>query len=93
MISALFIVALEYSNGGSKSITNYFYRFDRVTNTPLKEAVASYIWRKFGMLGFLTGVQTFEPRQFLKMHPGGVPTGTNLLGILPGTAWGTSEDR
>lgn len=33
-------------------------------NSKLKENIGSYIWRKFGTLGYLTGAQLFKARQF-----------------------------
>ena len=33
-------------------------------NSKLKENIGSYIWRKFGSLGYLTGAQLFKARQF-----------------------------
>ena len=39
----------------------------QVSQTKLKEDIGSYIWRKFGTLGFLVGAQTFKPRQFLQI--------------------------
>ena len=33
-------------------------------NSKLKENIGSYIWRKFGTLGLLTGAQLFKPTQF-----------------------------
>jgi len=69
------------------------HRFDQGSKSSLKEHIGNYIWRKFGTLGFLTGAQSFRPGQFHNMHPGHLPPGTNMLGVLPGTSWGTAEDR
>ena len=62
-------------------------------NSKLKENIGSYIWRKFGTLGLLTGAQMFKPRQFTHLHSGTDPPATNIVGILPGARWGTPEDR
>ena len=40
-------------------------RFDKATQSKLKEDIGSYIWRKLGSLGLLTGAQQFSPTQFL----------------------------
>ena len=37
----------------------------QASKSKLKENIGSYIWRKLGSFGFLTGAQTFKPRQFL----------------------------
>jgi len=71
------------------------HRFDIASKSKLKENIGSYIWRKLGSFGFLTGAQTFKPRQFLHIHGGSskAPPGTNLIGIFPGQLWGKSEDQ
>ncbi|TRY61476.1 hypothetical protein TCAL_04393 [Tigriopus californicus] len=62
-----------------------------------RDLVADYISRSFILQGLLTGVQSFQPVQFhdmfFKNTKGGVPTGTNIVGIYPGSNYGTPEDK
>ena len=51
----------------------------------LKEEVGGYIWAKLGVFGLVTGVQSFRVA--------GAPRGNNIIGLLPGRAWGTVRDR
>ena len=53
-----------------------------------KTDIGGYLWAKLGLLGFITGVQTFQEKRVKD-----APLGSNLLGILPGTRWGTEEDK
>ena len=55
------------------------------TDPGLKDEVGGYIWAKFGMFGMVTGVQSYQYPE--------APRGNNILGILPGRAWGTASDR
>jgi hypothetical protein len=59
----------------------------------LKQDIGGYIWAKIGSFGFLTGEQTFKPQQMLNPYHGDVPSGNNMIGILPGQMWGTPQDR
>eukprot|EP00095_Tigriopus_kingsejongensis_P000317 maker-scaffold292_size219010-snap-gene-1.34 protein:Tk00317 transcript:maker-scaffold292_size219010-snap-gene-1.34-mRNA-1 annotation:"hypothetical protein DAPPUDRAFT_306809" len=62
-----------------------------------REMAAEYISRTMLLNGLLTGVQTFQPAQFHDMFfnnvASGVPTGTNIVGILPGENFATPNDQ
>ena len=74
----------------------------------MKEDIGGYIWAKLGFFGFVTGVQTFQVSSSLQCsnlkyffiiiflqdkRVKDAPQGTNILGILPGSGWGTADDR
>ena len=40
-------------------------KYDYIKGTELKARAGAYIWRKMGMLGYVTGVHSFKPKQFL----------------------------
>ena len=55
-------------------------------DSDLKNEVGGYIWAKFGVSGLVTGAQSYQ-------YPGMKTRGNNILGLLPGKAWGTARDR
>ena len=68
------------------------HEWDEENKEEVKREAAGYIWAKLGLLGFLTGAQTFQPRHGFDptKKP---PLGTNLIGVRPGLQYGTGEDR
>ena len=64
------------------------HQHDQENEIQLKTEIGGYIWAKLGMLGFVSGVQTFRDR---RVKNG--PLGSNLIGLLPGTEWGTGKDK
>jgi len=65
-------------------------------NETLADSIGQYIMRKFGQMGLLTGTQPFFPTQFHKFfweENSKIAEGSNIIGIYPGTHYGTREDR
>eukprot|EP00095_Tigriopus_kingsejongensis_P009819 maker-scaffold239_size242058-snap-gene-1.27 protein:Tk09819 transcript:maker-scaffold239_size242058-snap-gene-1.27-mRNA-1 annotation:"hypothetical protein DAPPUDRAFT_306809" len=69
--------------------------YDEMNNAKDKSHAGAYIWRKLGSLGFVSGVQNFKPKQFLYSYNmmRSVPSGTNMMGIIPGEYFGTQKDK
>lgn len=65
-------------------------------NASLADSIGQYIMRKFGRLGLLTGTQPFYPTQFHRFFwddGADISEGSNIIGIYPGTNYGTREDK
>jgi len=65
-------------------------------NASLADSIGQYIMRKFGRLGLLTGTQPFYPTQFHRFFwddGADITEGSNIIGIYPGTNYGTREDK
>lgn len=65
-------------------------------NASLADSIGQYIMRKFGRLGLLTGTQPFYPTQFHRFFwddGAEINEGSNIIGIYPGTNYGTREDK
>ena len=78
---------LEVSRSHLKSMLSSVFSLPRNhdRDKQLKEEVGGYIWAKLGVFGLVTGVQSFRVA--------GAPRGNNIIGLLPGRAWGTVRDR
>ncbi|XP_032776935.2 uncharacterized protein LOC116915901 [Daphnia magna] len=68
-----------------------------LNNETIRANVVQYLTQKMRSFGLVTGNQIFHPIEFAALFPEGgeedVPTGTNVIGILPGELWGTKEDE
>ena len=67
--------------------------FLQSSHNPTKKDVAGYIWGKLGSLGIMTAAQTFVPHGLSDTRKGEKLKGHNMIGLLPGSAWGTEHDR
>eukprot|EP00094_Tigriopus_californicus_P011300 TCALIF_10907-PA protein Name:"Protein of unknown function" AED:0.12 eAED:0.12 QI:0/0.57/0.25/0.87/0.57/0.5/8/0/764 len=69
--------------------------FDKFHQIKSKEIAGAYIWKKLGSLGFVCGMQSFKPKQFLHTYRSDEDQvlGTNMFSIIPGEHFGTKEDK
>ena len=91
------------SDSGSASIIITLYPRSYAADEEDRRGAGDLISRTFGLTGLLTGLQMFKPTQFhAKFYSAGgggggdpdqLPTGSNIMGILPGRRWGTPRDK
>ncbi|ODN05151.1 Aminopeptidase YwaD [Orchesella cincta] len=72
----------------------FMYPRNHATNESAKEIARKYIVDSLQVTsGLHTTAQHFQPLQFLSMYEGqSVPMGTNIIGIIKGSEWGTPND-
>merc|ERR1712013_593637 len=57
------------------------------------EKVGTYLYRKMGRSGLILYLQTFRYKSLKENGNFQKSSGVNLIGILPGSRWGTSKDK
>jgi len=57
------------------------------------EKVGTYLYRKMGRSGLILYLQTFRYKSLKENGNFQKSSGVNLIGILPGSQWGTSKDK